>query len=166
MPSPSPARLHSIQVSPGGVPKLPVTTARIGRLGVMGDAQRDRVKHGGPDRAVCVWSLEVIAALRAEGHPIEPGGAGENLTLTGLAWADLVPGDRLEVGPEVVLELVSYTSPCRHIRACFRDEQFNRISQKLHPGVSRMYARVVATGTVRAGDEVRVLPLTAMAQGG
>jgi MOSC domain-containing protein YiiM len=51
----------------------------------------------------------------------------------------------------------SYTVPCKNIAASFRDEQFNRISQKLHPGWSRLYARVVSEGCVQTGDLVQIL---------
>ena len=49
--------------------------------GLEGDRHRNRKLHGGPDRALCLFSLERIEALQAEGHPIEPGTLGENLTL-------------------------------------------------------------------------------------
>jgi MOSC domain-containing protein YiiM len=124
----------------------------------VGDAHRDHDHHGGPDRAVCLWSLEVIASLRHEGHPIGPGDAGENLTITGLPWPSLGPGDRLAIGDRVVLELVSYTQPCRSIRGAFLRGAFDRIYEHKYPGSSRMYARVLATGTVRAGDVVRLMP--------
>jgi len=157
-PSPAEARVHSIQVSPGGVPKLAVTSAQVERLGLVGDGHRDHAHHGGPDRAVCVWSLEVIAGLRQEGHPIGPGDAGENLTITGLPWAALGPGDRLAVGNQVVLELVTYAQPCRTIRGFFARGAFDRIFERKHPGSARIYARVLATGMVQAGDVVRRLP--------
>src|SRR5437899_862580 len=76
--------VHQINVSNGGVPKHPVPEARITVDGVAGDCQRSPKIHGGPDRAVCLFSLEVIEALRAEGHSIAPGSSGENLTLAGL----------------------------------------------------------------------------------
>src|SRR6185369_3859148 len=98
------ARIHSINVSDGGVPKLPRELCVVRTGGLEGDRQRDLENHGGPDRAVSIYSLELIEALRAEGHPIAPGTIGENLTLAGLTWTDLKPGARLEIG-EVLLEL-------------------------------------------------------------
>lgn len=79
-------RIASINRSDGGVPKLPVNSARITVNGVDTDRQADRVHHGGPDRAVCLYSLEHILMLQAEGNPIYPGSIGENLTLTGVPW--------------------------------------------------------------------------------
>ncbi|HEX7241089.1 MAG TPA: MOSC domain-containing protein [Longimicrobiaceae bacterium] len=151
------AHVHRINVSPGGVPKLPVPEAEVGFLGLAGDKQRDRRFHGGPLRALCLFPLEEIERLRAEGHPIGPGSTGENVTTAGLPWEAVRPGARLALGDEVVVEVTSYTVPCKTIRDSFRDGEFKRISQKLHPGESRVYARVLRTGRIRAGDPVRLL---------
>ena len=145
-----------VNVSNGGLPKTARASAWIDVHGVEGDRQRNRVFHGGPDRAVCLYSLDLIEALRAEGHPIVPGAIGENLTLTGIDWEAMVPGARLQAGG-AELELTSYTVPCRHIRAAFVDERFVRVSQKVHPGWSRLYARVLAPGNVAPGDAVTLL---------
>jgi MOSC domain-containing protein YiiM len=147
-------RLHAIHTSPGGVPKKPRDACAISFAGLEGDWQTDRENHGGPDRAVSLYSLEVIEKLRAEGHPIAPGSTGENLTIAGLDWTAIRPGDRLAVG-EAELQIVSYAAPCNNINASFSDARSVRISQKLHPGWSRLYARVLREGTVRLGDAVR-----------
>lgn len=149
-------RIEQVSISNGGVPKRAVPEARVTRDGLAGDWQQDRRHHGGPDRAVCLLSADLIARLNAEGHPIAPGTTGENLTVSGLDWPSLVPGVRLAAG-DVELEVVSYASPCKTIKASFRDARFERLSQKTHPGESRIYARVLREGTVRAGDPVRVL---------
>ncbi len=148
------ASLVQISVSNGGVPKRPVQEAAITLSGVAGDRQRNRSVHGGPDRAVCLYSLERLDALRDEGHPIEPGAAGENLTIAGLDWARLKIGDRLRIGETVELEVSSYTTPCRYNACWFVEGDFNRIAQERHPGWSRLYARVLREGPVRTGDRV------------
>lgn len=147
----------SINISGGGVPKRSVTDAKLSLLGLQGDDQNDKVHHGGPERAVCIFSLEKVRALQAEGHPIEPGSVGENLTVEGIPWESVMPGVRLRIGPEVLLEVTSFTSPCKTIRRSFIDGRFVRISQKVHPGWSRVYARVVAEGDVRLGDSIEIL---------
>jgi len=155
MPGPRPY-LHQISVSDGGVPKLPVPEARITLGGVGGDRQRNRDVHGGVDRSVCLFSLEVLEALQAEGHAIKPGASGENLTIAALDWPTLKPGDRLRIGEHARLKIMSYTSPCKSNARWFVGGEFSRISQKLHPGWSRLYARVLAEGVVRCGDPVTV----------
>ncbi len=152
----SEGRVVSINVSNGGVPKRPVERARITRSGVEGDRQEDKAHHGGPDRAVSVFALEVIERLRSEGHPIAPGTAGENLTMAGLDWAKVAPGAQLVFEGGVTLEVASYCSPCRTIAASFKDGESKRISQKLHPGESRVYCSVVVEGEVRAAEGVQV----------
>ena len=148
--------LHQISVSDGGVPKRPVCEARVTVQGVEGDRQRNLKVHGGPDRAVCLYSLDVIAQLQQAGHSIEPGFSGENLTLAGMDWELVQPGVRLTVGPDVELEVVSYTVPCSHNAQWFHDGDYQRISQKKHPGWSRVYAKVLKEGVVRPGDQVGI----------
>ena len=126
--------------------------------GLAGDAQRDREHHGGPERALCLFSMELIRALQAEGHPIEPGHIGENLTVEGLDWETVAPGARLLLGEDVLVEVTRYTSPCLNIRASFAGGDYARVSQKRHPGASRVYARVLRIGPIRRGDPVRLLP--------
>ena len=146
-------RVHSIQVSNGGVPKLGRSSARVTFDGLRGDRQSDLRHHGGRDRAVLLYSLELIEALRKEGHPIVPGSIGENLTLTGLDWSRLGPRVRLEIGP-VVLEITTAASPCEKIAGSFHDGQFVRVSEKVHPGWSRLCARVLTEGEVTVGCPV------------
>lgn len=146
--------LHRINISDGGVPKLPVAEAMITSDGVTGDRQRNRTVHGGADRAVCLFSLERIEALRQEGHVIYPGASGENLTLAGLDWDAVGPGDRLRIGETVELELTSYTTPCRYNARWFFGGNYGRISHKRHPGWSRLYAKVLREGLIRQGDRV------------
>ena len=149
--------VHSINLSAGGVPKLAQPDTFITAEGLRGDWQRDRRYHGGPQRAVCLYSLELIRALQAEGHPIAMGTIGENLTLTGIDWTMMVPGAALEVGA-AALELTDYAGPCENIAGSFIDGGFLRVSQKKHAGWSRLYARVLREGAVRVGDGVRVQP--------
>ena len=146
-------RVVGLQCSAGGVPKLPVAEAMVRIGGMEGDRQRNRRFHGGPRRALCLYSQERIEALAAEGHPIAPGMIGENVTILGLRWEDVTPGVRLTLG-EVEVEVTSYTAPCRNISAAFSDGQFTRVGQKVHPGWSRVYVKILREGRITIGDEV------------
>jgi MOSC domain-containing protein YiiM len=148
----------SINLSAGGVPKSRVSGAKVSRLGLEKDAQNDKIHHGGPERAVCLYALERIRSLQKEGHPIDVGTAGENVTIEGIDWELMVPGVQLRLGDHVVLEITSFTNPCKTIEASFIDGRFVRIAQKIHPGWSRVYARVICEGHIRSGDDVRVYP--------
>jgi MOSC domain-containing protein YiiM len=151
-------RIVQISISPGGVPKRPVETARVTRDGLEGDAHRDRAHHGGPERAVCLYSMDAIRTLAAEGHTVAPGTLGENVTVEGLEWPTVEPGTRLLLGEAVLLEVTRYTSPCFNIKTAFVDGEFSPVSQKRHPGWSRVYTRVLREGTIRTGDPARLVP--------
>src|SRR5688572_28726863 len=121
------ARIFQLNMSSGGVPKLPVRDAVIETNGLVGDVQTHTKIHGGPMRAVCLYSLERILELQTEGHRVFPGSIGENITITGLSWPVLEAGQRWAFGDEAILELVKQTDPCKNIAASFIDGNFKRV---------------------------------------
>jgi MOSC domain-containing protein YiiM len=154
-------RVLQVGVSNGGVPKHAVPQAWVGELGLEGDRHREDTVHGGPYRAVCLFSMEAIERLQAEGHPVEPGSVGENLTTSGIEWAREPGGRQARIGSELVIELVDDATPCDTQRPNFIDGRFKRISRALYPDDARMYACVITPGTVHPGDSIELLPLPA-----
>jgi MOSC domain-containing protein YiiM len=150
---------HIVQLSRsgGGVPKLPIVEAQVNERGIGGDDQDDKEHHGSPEQALCLYAIEVIEALAAEGHAMAPGATGENVTTRGLDWNLVVPGVRLRLGSDVVIEITRYTTPCYKNARWFLEGNFNRMHQNLHPGESRVYAKVLQGGTLRPGDGIQVL---------
>lgn len=146
--------LVQLSISEGGVPKLPIDEARVTIDGIIGDSQRNRRFHGGPDRAICIWSQEMIRQLRMEGHQVGPGCAGENLTVKGLDWTLIQPGSVLEIGPIVVVEVTSFARPCKTNAQWFVKGDFRRIDETIHPGSSRVYAKVLTEGGIGRGSQV------------
>ena len=144
-------------VSEGGVPKLPIDEAVVRYRGIDGDRQAARQHHGRVWQALCLWSSEVIDGLRAEGHPLAPGNAGENVCITGIDWSTMRPGVRLEVG-EVLAEVSAYADPCSKNAGWFVDGDFERMGHARQPGISRVYASVLRDGVIRPGDTVTVEP--------
>ena len=151
-------RVVSVNVSPGGVPKLPITSARVGRLGLDADAHSEpEPVHGGPDQAVSLYSVEAIARVADDGHQAFPGAYGENLTLEGIDWGALREGDRLDIGEDgLSIELTKMAGPCQTIAHWFIDRRIARISPFLRPEDARWYARVLAEGRVAQGDRVEI----------
>ncbi|HUE69819.1 MAG TPA: MOSC domain-containing protein [Pirellulaceae bacterium] len=103
-------RVVAVSVSPGGIPKLPQSSAWASRDGLVGDG-RNHAKHIRPDRAVSVWDSEILQQLVAEGFPLTPGAAGENLTVVGLKVQQLTPGTLLLIGG-AILKLEQPRKPC------------------------------------------------------
>lgn len=150
-------KIFRINISQGGVPKQPQPSADVTPLGLSGDLHNDTEHHGGPERAISLYSLEVIRALQDEGHAIFPGSTGENLTIVGLDWSLVDAGLRLALGDTVLIEVTRYVTPCKTIRDSFVDQQFNRISWRTNPGWARAYARVLTPGEISVGDLVRIV---------
>lgn len=147
-------KIFQINISDGGVPKLAVQTADVGEMGLQGDRQQSLNVHGGPDRAVTLFSLERILGLQTEGHPIFPGALGENLTLAGLDWDEIQPGVKMQLGEQVVLEITKFASPCNQLAPYLIDGDYGRVSQNHFPGWSRVCARVITPGMLSVGDRI------------
>ena len=144
--------------SNGGVPKVPVQRVEVTASGLAGDRQRTRRHHGRPWQAICLWSAEVIARLAAEGHPIAPGYAGENISVSGIDWVTMRPGVRLRIGANVMAEVSVFALPCKQNARWFRSGDFMRMHHEREPGVSRVYASVLHDGVIAVGDPVGLLP--------
>lgn len=147
-------RVFQINVSEGGVPKKSVDRCLVSVDGILEDSQMNKKLHGGRDRALCLYSLDLILKLVNEGHPIYSGALGENITFSGFKWDFLHPGTRLKIGKDIALQVTQFTSPCQSISDFFIDGRYDRISQKSNPGWSRVYAKVLQSGTIKIGDPV------------
>jgi len=156
----SDGRVASVNISPGGVPKLPVDEAWVGHRGLRGDGHSEpEPSHGGPERAVCLYSMESIARVAADGHTAFPGAFGENITLEGIELVGLASGDRLAIGEAgLQIQLTTRSEPCQTIAHWFVERRIARIGSPTHPEDTRWYARVLQEGPVRAGDRVERLP--------
>jgi MOSC domain-containing protein YiiM len=150
-------RVTSVNVSQGGVPKRPVPRAWVDRNGLDTDGHFEPEPiHGGASQAVCVYTMESIARVAADGHRAFPGAFGENLTLEGIELGELASGDRLRIGADLVIEITSHAAPCQTQGHWFIDRRIARISPKTHPDDARWYAGVVTEGWVAPGDVVEV----------
>ena len=149
--------VRRVNASEGGVPKLSIGGADVLYAGLTVDTQANRKHHGRPFQALCLWSTEVIDGLAADGHPIEAGSAGENITIEGLDWASLRPGARLRIGT-VLAELSFPATPCAKQTRWFSDGDFERIDHGRNPHLVRWYAWVREPGRVEENDPVVVRP--------
>ena len=154
-PRPGNGEVTGLHLSNGGVPKTAVELVDVTASGVAGDVQNNRIHHGRPLQALCLWSADVIAALNEEGHPITPGVAGENITVSGIDWASLGPGSKITVARIPVL-LSAYAVPCSKVGPGFIDNNFRRILHTEHDGWSRLYGIPLGSGKLSIGDGVSV----------
>jgi len=158
-------RIVGVFISPAqrkfGDPKrVEVESADLTAAGIEGDWCHEKVDanfggHGGPLKAVCLHSRDVLEALKAEGHAVDLGFQGENISIEGIDWRLVVPGVRLEIG-DVLLEVTMYCTPCSKQKAHFKDRSWKRTDHRLRPDFSRMYAAVLMPGCVRRGNGVKL----------
>lgn len=134
-----------------GLPKKSIAAADVGWSGVTGDVQSSRAHHGRPWQALCIWSTDAIDRLRAEGHPIAPGYAGENITVADIPSGAFRPGAQFRVGG-VHGFLTTYAIPCKQNNDWFVDKDFNRMSHQ-RGDESRLYAMVTRCGSISVGDD-------------
>tara|TARA_B110000495_G_C22416141_1_gene263968 strand:+ start:19 stop:480 length:462 start_codon:yes stop_codon:yes gene_type:complete len=135
----------------GGVPKPSVETLHIRENGCVGDKQNDMKHHGGPNRAVCLFSEEVLRILQRENHPIYPGSVGENILIKDIPWDHVAIGTQFHF-EQVIIEITSDAPPCQTIKGSFLNDEFKRISTKIYPQSTRWYAKVIQSGVVVAGE--------------
>ncbi len=150
-----------VNVSRGGMPKLPITQGTLGAAGFDGDACRNLKYHGGPLQAVLLISEEVINELVAAGFPVFPGALGENLTTRGLDYHHLAIGQRLMIG-DAQIELTKIRVPCSQldvygssIKKAIYDKKV-KAGDATSPlwGHSGFYARVIRGGRIAAGTPI------------
>jgi MOSC domain-containing protein YiiM len=159
-----PPHIVQINISEGGVPKLPIEEAVVTRLGIEGDGHAHPEIHGGPEKALLWICEEAIEELKTQGFPLFAGALGENLTTRGVDRRSLRIGQRWRMG-EIVIELTRVRSPCQTIQVygwglpyAVYDQDVNT-GDWLSPrwGLSGFYAAVVQPGSIRVGDEVALL---------
>jgi MOSC domain-containing protein YiiM len=159
-----PGTIIQVNISPGGLPKLPIPLGLLSTAGIEGDRHAHPQFHGGPNKAILIVASENVDQLAARGYPVFYGALGENLTTRGLALRDLRIGDRLRAGG-AMLEITAPRSPCHQLDVygpSIKQEIFDREVKALSPasprwGMAGFYASVLAPGPVGPGDSIEVL---------
>lgn len=116
------------------------------------DGQADRVNHGGPDKAVCVYGFEHYAFWEKElGLSLDSAAFGENVTIEGLTEQKVCIGDIFRMG-EALVQVSQPRQPCYKL-----GHKYNRTDMPLlvqTTGYTGYYFRVLEEGFTAPGDEV------------
>ncbi len=140
----------SINISKGGVPKLPIDSVNIIEKGLIGD-EHNHEKHYRLTQAVCIQDVERLHELCAKGYPLKPGTAGENLTVRGLNVNALPVSTVLEFSGGVVLEIT------RSRPTCYVMDQIHPKLKEDATNCHGMYARVLKEGILNNGETIDVI---------
>src|SRR4051812_2474569 len=145
------------QSVPSGFVKHGVPQARVTANGLDGDAQADLAVHGGADKAVYGYAQAHYPFWEAQfprhAGRFTGGAMGENLTIGGLDETALCVGDVHVIG-SAVLQVCQPRQPCFKLALFFNDSHMPKAM--VRSGRSGWYYRVLAPGTIRAGDILRL----------
>lgn len=108
-------------------------------------------KGSNPDRQINLMSYETLEQLGGEGFKVQPGQMGEQIILKGINLNALSVGERIQLGDEACIEVMSYRKGCDRFEAY---QGKPRTDAKDRLGIM---AKVVANGTIKVGDSVKVL---------
>ncbi len=143
------ARVISINISEGGVPKLPVESVYVSEAGLEGDGHNHE-KHYRLSQAVCIQDMECLEELKSMGYSLEPGTAGENLTVRGLNVNALPIGSILKFSGGLVLEVTRVRPTCY-------------VMDQIHPKLKvdaenrhGMYAKVLKFSNLVVGESIEL----------
>ncbi len=139
-------RVIAVCISNGGVPKRPLEAGIVTIAGIQGDGHA-HAKHIRPERAISILDIEIMSDLVDEGFPLQPGAAGENLTVEGLHVQQMQPGMLLEIG-DVTLRLEEPRKPC------FVLDVIHPTLKEAIAGRCGYMASVVRGGTIRPGMQI------------
>ncbi len=123
------------------------------KLNLDGDGQADLENHGGPYRAVYVYSIENYAHWKRELHrnDFTFGQFGENFTVEGMLEDEIHIGDIFRVGGATV-QVTQPRPPCFKLGLKMGMPQFPK--KFLASGRVGFYLRVCEEGEVGAGDVI------------
>ena len=110
-------------------------------------------------RQVHLLQRELFDELAVEGHEVEPGELGENVTTCGIDLLVLPRGTRIRLGDAAEVELTGLRNPCVQIDR-FQPGLMRRLIRRDAGGTHRragVMAVVIEGGVVRAGDPIAVM---------
>lgn len=116
----------------------------LSELGFQGDGQADLVHHGGPDKAVCVYSYEHYPYWEQElNSPLDYGAFGENLTVLGLTEDRVCIGDVYAIG-DIRVQVSQPRQPCHKLAKRYNRPDLALLVQQA--GFTGFYFRVLVPG--------------------
>jgi len=124
-------------------------------LGLDGDEQADKEHHGGLEQALYAYAREDLDWWTEQlGRELPDGIFGENLTTAGIDVSAALIGETWRVGTALV-QVTAPRIPCVTFKSWLDEPRWvKRFAAAGRPGA---YLRVLAEGSVRAGDDLTVL---------
>ncbi len=134
--------------------KQPVTgRVFVSRTNLEGDEQADLTVHGGPDKAVCVYSGDHFPFWQETlpNHDWIAGSFGENLTLGKISEEDVCIGDIWQID-ETLLEVSQPRQPCWKLARRWNEPMLPKLV--LRHGKTGWYFRVLQEGSIQPSSAI------------
>ena len=139
----------AINISSGGIPKLPVESIVVTENGLQGD-EHNNEKHYRETQAVSLQDVEMLEELNGEGYALTPGATGENLNVCHLHVNRLPIGTRLFFSGGVEIEITRMRPPCYVLDAIDPQLKTDIV------GRCGAYARVMRPGRLTVGETITI----------
>ncbi|WP_209862628.1 MOSC domain-containing protein [Paenibacillus shirakamiensis] len=118
--------------------------------GLEGDAQANLIHHGGPDKALCLYSEEHYSYWNDElGLDFAAAAFGENVTLQGLTEPEVHIGDVFKWG-EAKIQVTQPRQPC--FKLAIKHGVPEMVLKVQQTGYTGFYCRVLQEGRVSVRD--------------
>jgi MOSC domain-containing protein YiiM len=136
----------------------------IDQYGFKEDEQADRRVHGGVDKAIYAYPeenypfwAEILQREVRHGtlFPLQFGLVGENLTTQGLTEETVFVADQWRIG-EVLCQVTQFREPCFKLN--LKMQYSGAAKAMLQSAKSGWYLKVLEGGSLRAGDQIQVIP--------
>ena len=131
----------------------------LSETGFIKDQQADLKNHGGLEKAVHHYPYDHYAFWKEEleNQPSclnNYGAFGENISTLGMTEDTVCIGDIYQIG-DCQLEVSQARQPCWKLNYRFENKHMSRTLQ--NKGYTGWYYRVLKTGTITAGDEIKLI---------
>ncbi|WP_421132767.1 MOSC domain-containing protein [Alteromonas sp. A079] len=136
--------------------KAPVNALTVHSTHTDEDTQTNKRLHGGPEKVLHQYSPINYLTLKKhfpEGD-FSPGTIGENISVDGMDDATVFIGDVWQFG-NVELQVSAPRAPCNKINQRYGIQNLDRFVGER--GITGWYYRVLKTGVIKVGDDVRLL---------
>lgn len=154
--SPSQVVYHGSKAMFSGIFKKPVhTKVFLTIAGFEGDGCADSRHHGGPDKAVCVYSQDHYPYWERElSKKLQSGAFGENLTVANLDEKTAHIGDIFQIG-DAKVQITQPRQPCHKLNKIHDCREIS--AWILSAGFTGFYLRVLEPGWVEPGNALNIV---------
>jgi MOSC domain-containing protein YiiM len=130
---------------------------KLKKTGLDGDKQADLKSHGGPNKALYLYSYQYYkywGDILKKDFSNNYGLMGENITVDDLDEEKYFIGDEIGIS-NIVIKITQPRIPCYKLGIKMNDKNFVR--EFISYGHLGLYAKVLKTGEIKNGDTLKLL---------